>query len=397
MDTTLNQDAVVEIWRPVVLTFESACSFDNPFLDVEIWAEFVGPSGRVIRREAYWDGDRTYRVSFAPTELGAWNYGIEAPEQTGLNGRVGSVEAVPYKGDLDLYRHGFIRVADNPHLFAYSDGTPFFWLGDTHWEFAYRESWDKSNHPGMTSQFRGMVDLRAKQGFTVYQTNLRSDMGADGRYWIDGGMPKGAEDLPNVAFYRQELDRRMAYVADAGLVNALGQAWAFSIRGDHGVEHQKHLARYLVARYGAYPMVWTLAGEVAGYGKEDRAALIDGWREVALEIEARDGYGHLATAHYTNERPFADYYQDEAWMDFTLNQAGHGDYLIKASDYFDYLAAHDDKPFVEGEALYEFCSTLEEMGTRLCTADMLRRVAYICMQAGGAGYTYGAQGIWDNV
>lgn len=126
MDTTLNQDAVAEIWRPVVLTFESACSFDNPFLDVEIWAEFVGPSGRVIRREAYWDGDRTYRVSFAPTELGAWNYGIEAPEQTGLNGRVGSVEAVPYTGDLDLYRHGFIRVADNPRLFAYSDGTPFF-------------------------------------------------------------------------------------------------------------------------------------------------------------------------------------------------------------------------------------------------------------------------------
>ena len=106
-----------------------------------------------------------------------------------------------------------------------------------------------------------------------------------------------------------------------------------------------------------------------------------------MEIEVRDGYGHLATAHYTNERPFADYYQDEPWMDFTLNQAGHGDYLIKTSDYFDYLAAHDDKPFVEGEALYEFCSTLEEMGTRLCTADMLRRVAYICMQAGGAGYT----------
>lgn len=397
MDMTLNQDAVAEIWRPVVLTFESACSFDNPFLDVEIWAEFTGSSGRVIRREAYWDGGRTYCVSFAPTELGVWNYVIEAPEQTGLNGCMGRVEAVPYAGDLDLYRHGFIRVADNPHLFAYSDGTPFFWLGDTHWEFAYRESWDASNHPGMTSQFRGMVDLRAEQGFTVYQTNLRSDMGAGDRYWIDGGMAKGVEDVPNVAFYQRELDRRMAYIADAGLVNALGQAWAFAILGEHAVEHQKHLARYLVARYGAYPMVWTLAGEVAGYRKEGRAAMLDGWREVALEIEVRDGYGHLATAHYTNERPFADYYQDEPWMDFTLNQAGHGDYLIKTSDYFDYLAAHDDKPFVEGEALYEFCSTLEEMGTRLCTADMLRRVAYICMQAGGAGYTYGAQGIWGNV
>ena len=98
MDTTLNQDVVAEIWRPVVLTFESACSFDNPFLDVEIWAEFAGPSGRVVRREAYWDGDRTYRVSFAPTELGAWNYVIEAPEQTGLNGRAGRINAVPYTG-----------------------------------------------------------------------------------------------------------------------------------------------------------------------------------------------------------------------------------------------------------------------------------------------------------
>ena len=38
-------------------------------------------------------------------------------------------------------------------------------------------------------------------------------------------------------------------------------------------------------------------------------------------------------------------------MDFTLNQAGHGDYLIKTSDYFDYLAAHDDKPFVEGRCV----------------------------------------------
>ena len=28
---------------------------------------------------------------------------------------------------------------------------------------------------------------------------------------------------------------------------------------------------------------------------------------------------------------------------------------------------------------------------------MLRRVAYMSIQAGGCGYTYGAQGIWDVV
>ena len=62
--------------------------------------------------------------------------------------------------------------------------------------------------------------------------------------------------------------------------------------------------RYIVARYGALPMVWTLAGEVAGYsGGEVRQQCIDGWREVAKLVERIDGYGTLQTAHYTNERP----------------------------------------------------------------------------------------------
>lgn len=384
---------ILPLWRAGIFDFQSQRSYQNPFLDVQIWAEFTAPSGRKIRREAYWDGADNYKVSFAPTELGVWQARLEAPDETGLNGAAWTVEAVPYEGDLAIYQHGFLRVAENGRFLCYADGTPFFWLGDTHWEFACREKWDESNHPGMDSMFRGMADRRARQGYTVYQTNLRSDraMGGNGRYW-DESSPS---DLPNVAFYQKELDRRMQYLADLGLVNALGQAWFMSI--DNNIQHQKNLARYLVARYGALPMVWTLAGETAGYeGGEARQKRIDGWREVALLIERLDGYGQLQTAHYTNERPFAEYYQDESWFDFALNQAGHGDYPISLRDYTSYCQKHP-KPFVEGEALYEYCSTLEELGTRLCTADMLRRVAYMSIQAGGCGYTYGAQGIWDVV
>ena len=57
-------------WRAGILTFTAGKTYENPFLDVEIWAVFTGPSGRTIRREAYWDGGATYRVSFAPTETG---------------------------------------------------------------------------------------------------------------------------------------------------------------------------------------------------------------------------------------------------------------------------------------------------------------------------------------
>ena len=380
----------VERYRALILTFESAKSYANPFLDCVITGVFTGPSGQQIQREAYWDGENCYRISFAPTEEGEWTYALQAPEETGLHGRRGCVECVPYSGTLDIYRHGFLKISQDKRYFTYADGTPFFFLVFTHWEFAYWERWDQSNHPSMDSMFKGMVDRRVAQGYTVYQTNLRSDalMGGEEHYWQSPG-------VPNVVFYQQELDRRMYYLADHGLVNALGLCWFMSI--EEGVEKYQNLARYIMARYGALPMVWTLAGEVGGYDKARQPFYVDEWRKVALYIRQRNSYAHPMTAHYTNERPFASYYQDEDWMDFTLNQGGHGDYVISVDDYKQFLCEHGDKPFVEGEAFYEFCSTLEENGTRLCTADMVRRVAYMTMATGGCGYTYGAQGIWDVV
>ena len=246
-----------------------------------------------------------------------WSYRLEAPEETGLSGVQGTIECIPYEGDLAIYQHGFLKVHPSGRYLTYADGTPFFWLGDTHWAFAFGERWDESNHPQMTSMFRGMADRRKEQGYNVYQTNLRSDSWKEhkSRYW----KTDAADDVPDVAFYQNELDRRMQYLADLGFINALGFAWSGSI--EQGVEHQKHLARYIIARYGALPVVWTLAGEVAGYfpGKP-RETAIKGWREVAKYVEKMDGYGTLQTAHYTNERPFADYYYDESWFDFVLNQ-----------------------------------------------------------------------------
>ena len=375
------------------MDFTSAAQVENPFLDVTIRAAFKGPSGREIIREAYWDGGNFYKISFAPTEVGSWRYRLQAPAQTELDGQSGEIECVKYGGNLAIYQHGFIKVSGQGRYLAYADDTPFFWLGDTHWGFVSGERWDDSNHPGMDSMFRGMVDKRCTQGYTVYQTNLRPEsfMGAT-HYWEDGH--EGT--LPDVHFYQREVDKRMQYLADHGLVNALGFAWFMS--APRKPETYQRLARYIVARYGALPIVWTLAGEVAGYSSGTREACISAWREIALLVEKLDGgYHTLQTAHYTNERPFASYYQNEGWFDFTLNQAGHGDYVISGEDFQEHRQKYPNKPFVEGEGMYEFVHTLEENGGRIATADMVRRVAYISMQTGGCGYTYGAQGIWDTV
>lgn len=353
---------------------------------------FTAPSGRTIRREAFWDGEDCWKIRFAPTELGAWTYtvsGLSSGETSG------TLTCVPYEGDLPLYRHGFLKVGPRGKYLCHDDNTPFFWLGDTHWQFAVLERWNESNDPRFDSQFRAIVDRRFQQKFNVYQCNFHCEM--------DGGRMSGGVRYfretenglePNLDFLKNDLDQKMAYLADHGFCIAAGFTWFFGVLLPGGRDFYRAAARYLIARYGAYPMIWTLAGEVGGYSAAQRNDLIDGWREVALEIEQRDGYHHLQTAHYTNERPFAEYYQEESWFDFTMNQAGHGDYPIDSRPYREHRKKHPSKPFIESESLYENVLTLECNGRRRATPAMLRRVAYLTLQNGGCGYTYGVQGMW---
>lgn len=401
-----------ETWREVVLHFESACPFRDPVRDCCIVADFTGPEGMHIQREAFWDGGRRFCVSFAAPRPGTWTWKLAAPPESGLDGKSGTIVAAPYSGNLPIYQHGFLRCAKAGELYegqplarnilVHADGMPFFWLGDTHWEFALGESWDASNHAGMRSQFRGMADKRAEQGFTVYQTNLRSDFHEHSRFWLT--REDAEHPIPNPAVFAEEIDRRMHYIADLGFVNALGFAWGSSVEAEPDafgaattLAEQKTLARYCAARYGALPLVWTIAGEASGYDPSRHDFLVSCWSEAARTVRRHDAYRQPCTVHSVNERPFSDCFYGETWYDFTLNQAGHGDFVVAESDYRDFMERHPEKPFVEGEALYEGCSSLEENGSRRIDASMLRRVAYITMQLGGAGYTYGAQGIWDNI
>jgi len=54
---------------------------------------------------------------------------------------------------------------------VYNDETPFFWLGDTHWQMPDYEKDDECNYgDNCGSQFKHVVKDRMAKGFTVYQT-----------------------------------------------------------------------------------------------------------------------------------------------------------------------------------------------------------------------------------
>ncbi|MDR2751909.1 MAG: DUF4038 domain-containing protein, partial [Clostridiales bacterium] len=359
--------------------------------DCGITSEFVSPSGKVIKRDAFWDGSDDFLIRFAPTELGVWQWKASGP---GVKTQ-GEITCVPYSGELPMYRHGFLKVGPKGRYLCHADNAPFFWLGDTHWHFAIGEKWGESNDPRFRNQFAAIVDKRAEQKFNVYQCNFHCEaMRMPGQETPEFFVRSENGLIPDIALFQENLDKKMEYLASKGFAIAAGFSWFYSAFAPDAKEWYESVAKYLVARYGAYPMIWTLAGEVGGYGKETQETLVNFWRGIALKVEELDSYGHLQTAHYTNERPFPSYFQDESWFDFTLNQAGHGDYPIDARPYRAHRALHDSKPFIEGESMYEQVLTLEPNGRRRATPEMLRRVAYLAIQNGACGYTYAAQGMW---
>lgn len=378
------------LWTTVEIDLRSDRDYENPYRDVAVEAVFTGPGGERIRRGAFWDGGRTWRIRFAPTSAGEWTYqsACSQPADVGLHGAHGSVRGLDHGGsDLAVYRHGFLTATDR--YLAHADGTPFFWLGDTHWRFA-SERWDEANKPGWSSQFRGTVDRRVGQGFTVYQSNLMSFEHPSASPCLVRGY---GLDQVDATYFREVIDPRMAYIAGCGLVNALGLAWHDAI--DTDVAGMVSFAKYVVARYGSYPIVWTLAGEVAGYEPALRAQRLDGWRQVALAIRDADDYDHPQTAHLTAERPIPADYLGEDWHSLTLNQLGHGDVDMRSAHYEEYFARAPETPIVEGESMYEGLTSVEYAGRRTVTDTMVRHVAYRAIQSGCCGYSYGAQGCWN--
>jgi hypothetical protein len=377
-------DYTVQCWQMQEISFIAGTSYADPFDDIELDVNFTGPEGIVMAMPAFWDGDDTWRVRFAPTEVGLWDYETVCsnPADAGLHGVRGTIECVPYTGDLEVYRRGFIKTKPGVRYFEYADGTPFFYLGDTHWGMP-KEPFD--------TMFKTVVDTRVQQGFTVYQSqpHLHPDNHGPGYNLRDGLQ---ASDL--AAFV--DLDRRFAYIADAGLVHANAQLFFPTELSENHYEadYLRQLGRYWVARYGAYPVLWTTAQEADDdyyYERGDSNFIAEDnpWKTVAAAVGANDPYRHPLTAHqeatsYTNASK-SEFKKLEAhtWFGVQWSPA-----LDRSPDFAvpkDYWHNGGGKPAINYEGLYDYFWT-GHFGARA--------QGWISYLNGMYGYGYGAIDLW---
>ncbi|MCF7837513.1 MAG: DUF4038 domain-containing protein [Candidatus Marinimicrobia bacterium] len=372
-------------WEVFETSYESAKAYPNAFTEVEVDVVFK-QGERQWKVPAFWAGDKKWTVRFAPPVQGKFTYRVECTDKAnpGLNGKEQTLSVAAYKGDNPLLKHGFVRTSPGKTYFEHADGTPFLWLGDTWWKcLCKRMTWEG---------FQELTANRKAKGFSVVQ--IVCGPYPDENFFApslenEGGQPYLANDMSVVnPKYFDYADRRFKHLVDAGIVPAIVGAWG---RGDcnsmekFGAVNIKRHWRYLIARYGAYPVIWILAGEIP----EETKAGQGPWAEVATYLRSIDPYHHPLTCHTGQGRRVAK--DDIPVIDFDMVGGNHDERIaVEPQTVAIVSSAYSTKPqmpVLVGETCYEG-HMQQGFG------DVQRRMFWGSILSGAGGHTYGAAGIW---
>ncbi len=379
---------------PVEFQLFSKKKYENPFSDVDVSAVFVEPDGTERTVPAFWAGKNSWRIRYASNKVGRHYFKTICSDEMneGLHGRAGSLEVIEYRGKNQLLRHGPLKVSKDRRYLEHEDGTPFFWLGDTWWMgLTKRLRW---------SEFKLLTRDRIKKGFTVIQivAGLYPDMPPfDPRGSNEAGFPwEPGYSRINPAYF-DAADRRIEWLVRSGLVPCIVGSWGYYIKFA-GEEVMKKHWRNLVARYGAFPTVWCLAGEATmpyyvspewsdrqDYVAKARA----GWTNVARYVRSLDPYHHPITIHPTDCAH--NMVEDTNVIDIDMLQTGHSDvhsFPNTVRSLTGSIARSPRMPVLVGEVTYEGI-----MGASW--ENVQRLMFWTSMLNGAAGHTYGANGIWQ--
>lgn len=381
---------------PLNVVFEIALlstqAVDHPYQNLSVKVRIDCPDGSHFEIPAFWAGENRWKFRVSAPKPGVYQYrtACSDPANAGLHDQTGQFTAVETESSNPLLAHGRLCVSPDKTYLMHEDGTPFLWVADTWWMgLTSRLDW-----PGGV---RTLAADRAAKGFSVIQivAGPLPDMDwGDPRGMNEAGLPLN-EDFSeiNPAWF-DHADLKIAHLVESGLLPCIVGMWGYYLPR-MGVEKAQRFWEYLVARYGAYPVVWCIAGEgtmpyyLSKSPQEDAALQKSGWSEVMLHVRRIDGYKNLITIHPTQFG--RDMVDDPALMDFEMLQTGHGD-IDSIPNVRESVARSVVRepvmPVINSEVNYEGI-----MG--YCWQNIQRWCFYVTLLNGAAGHTYGANGIWQ--
>ncbi len=386
MNTGTGRNHVVRI------TWKTDIDYKDPYSDIEFGVRITGPDNLQIQHPGFWAGDNLWQVRIALPQTGEYSFETicSNPNDKRLHGQQSQISVNEYKGQNPFFQHGRIQIAEDKRHFEHKDGTPFFWLGDTWWMGLC----SRLDYP---SGFKTLVKDRVEKGFNVIQivAGPYPDMEErDPRGKNPAGYPFISEFRSINPEYYDDADKKIWGLVEAGLMPCIVGMWGYYLPRI-GLEGVKRFWRYLVARYGAYPVAWCIAGEatmpfyLSKTKTEDSQIQKEGWTEVTRYVKEIDGFKNPITIHPTHwGREMVD---DPALLDFEMLQTGHSDLDSipnNANSVIQSVQKEPHMPAIVAEVNYEGI-----LGR--CWQNIQRLNFYSSVLNGAAGHTYGANGIWQ--
>jgi hypothetical protein len=331
-----------------------------------------------------------------------------------------AAKATTQSGPSWDFSHGDLKVSRDGRFLVHADGTPFFYLSDTNWEFFHRARREDAER---------LLEVRRRQGFTVVSGVVTGILGT-GDDESPLGVPNPYGDLPFIDKdvtrpavtpgsdpndpeqydYWDHVDYLVGLAEKKGLYVGLMPAWWGQYRaGLVNKANARAYGRFLGRRYGARPnIIWVLGGDTSiDSHKPILGALrrvVDGvhpveadvFREMAVGIKEGESRPHLMTFHARGGASSSHWFHNDDWLDFNMLQSGHG-----ARDFANYKQITADyvrsppKPTMDGENRYEDHSVNYDPKNGWFNDYDNRQAAYWGLFAGGHGHAYGNRGVWQ--
>ncbi len=307
-----------------------------------------------------------------------------------------------------------VMVSTNGRYLVKSDGTPFFYMGDTAWELFHRLNREEAEM---------YLENRRKKGFNVIQAVALAELDGLGSPNAYGDLPLVNKDPVKIAVtpendpadtlqydYWDHVDWIVNKAAEKGMYIGLLPSWGEWVLPRFGPQYftdekQAYFYGHFIGdRYkNHHNIIWILGGDRHPDEKPDGfviwQAMAEGIADGTNNINKPDDQADYTTTcmTYHSFPTSSKFFHQDPWIDFHM----WGSYHMRQNDSLAYLVATGDwnlpnhKPTINGEPAYEDhpINWLPEKGW-FDDFDV-RQIAYWSLFAGAHGHTYGCHPIWQ--
>ena len=255
----------------------------NPFIDVELSAQFVSGAEKVNVR-GFYDGDSVYKIRFSPPKTGPWTWKTKSNKRQ-LNSKIGALNVLAPSGN----NRGPVIVSNDGFHFKYSNGDHFHQIGTTCYSWALQSD----------ELCARTVNSLRNSPFNKIRMCVFANVNAEPTlpYEKTGNGPKDWNPTEFNPQYFRNFEKRITALleteiqADIILFHPYDPERGFS---DMNAAHDRLYLEYIIARFSAYRNVWWSAANEYDLIK---TKTVSDWDNILGYIRDNDPHERLRSIH----------------------------------------------------------------------------------------------------